>query len=399
MSPINFSKRPNIGRRIKALLATTVFASCIGFLGSHAQTAQEEAQAQQNLEAVASAIEGVRSWLDEANRDRSREEQALRTAELELTRLADATRKTRSDVASIRDELKQLELQSEQLYTAKVEQMGVINKLVRAAYMRGEPGFLKSMFGSQDLHGLRRTLHYTSKLSEFQLQKISQFETTLNEIAEAEILVERKLDALNEQDAVLLQQLSALEIARTKKQQTLTTLRSNIASKGAELDELEANQSELQQLIEQIRTAMEGVSSFADVPPLEDSKGQLLPPVSGPVVTGFGQTYGDGSLQRQGIIWQAETGTPVTAIHPGQVVFSDWLRGSGLLLIVDHGEGYMSLYGNNEALSASAGDWVDAGDVLATSGTSISTGEAGLYFEIRYRGQPQDPSAWLDLGR
>ena len=144
---------------------------------------------------------------------------------------------------------------------------------------------------------------------------------------------------------------------------------------------------------------MEGVRSFADVPPFASAKGRLTQPLNGRFSSRFGERYGDGNLSRQGITIQAETGTPVRAVHAGLVVFADWLRGSGLLVIIDHGQGFLSLYGGNEALSAIAGNWVDAGDILSTSGTSISSGVDGLYFEIRRNGQPQDPNPWFNSDR
>ncbi|MFK7865569.1 MAG: murein hydrolase activator EnvC [Pseudohongiellaceae bacterium] len=388
-----------ITRTPALMLLVAIFTGNFGISTGHGQSSQQGEQAQRDLEAVATAIEDIRSWLGEASENQSREEQALREADLKLARLSALTTNTRVEVKSIGEELAKLEQQSAQLEVQKAEQEAVISQLLRAAYRRGESGFLQNVFGTQSINSFQRTLRYTEKLSQFQLQKIAQFEATLTQIEEAEIVVAEKLETMNQQDAILLGQMADLESARSQKQNILKSLRTSIAAKDQELNELEANQAELQQLVEQIRIAMEGVSSFADVPPIRESKGQLPPPIDGSIRSGFGQTYGDGSLQRQGIIWQVETGTAVTAIHPGQVVFSDWLRGSGLLLIVDHGDGYMSLYGNNEALSASAGDWVDSGDVLATSGTLPSSGEAGLYFEIRHRGQPQDPVTWLNLGR
>ena len=108
-----------------------------------------------------------------------------------------------------------------------------------------------------------------------------------------------------------------------------------------------------------------------------------------------GSDYGGGSLVRKGLSYAPNPGNPVRAVHAGRVVFADWLRGSGLLIVLDHGQGYMSLYGHNEALTVSGGDWVDAGEVLARSGINSSDRTAGLYFEIRRNGEPQDPTAWL----
>jgi septal ring factor EnvC (AmiA/AmiB activator) len=241
-------------------------------------------------------------------------------------------------------------------------------------------------------------LHYTLKFSEAQLQKVSEFETLIRRIKSTEIAAAAKVTELEQQSTTLNNQLAAVDLARLEKNNALASLRSSIASKGQELEQLEINQAELQRLVEEIRIVMKGVRSFADVPPFASTRGRLIPPLAGSFGSRFGERYGDGNLNRQGITIQAETGTPVRAVHAGHVVFADWLRGSGLLVIVDHGSGYLSLYGGNEALSAIAGNWVDAGDIVSTSGTSIS-GEDGLYFEIRRNGQPQDPSPWFSTSR
>ncbi|MFT4863166.1 MAG: septal ring factor EnvC (AmiA/AmiB activator), partial [Pseudohongiellaceae bacterium] len=185
--------------------------------------------------------------------------------------------------------------------------------------------------------------------------------------------------------------------ARQHSATVVAQLRSRIKTRADELEQLEMNQAELQRLIEEIRQAMEGIRSFDDVPSFQAAKGKLPMPIAGTITSRFGQQYGSGSLVRQGITLAVEPGSSVRAIHAGHVVFADWLRGSGLLVIIDHGNGFMSLYGGNESLSASPGVWVDVGDVVATSGQSASNSEPGLYFEIRQRGQPLDPGPWLDL--
>lgn len=117
-------------------------------------------------------------------------------------------------------------------------------------------------------------------------------------------------------------------------------------------------------------------------------------PIAGRVTNRFGSARSSGKLRWNGVFIEAEPGTPVTAVHYGRVVFSDWLRGFGLLLIVDHGDGYMSLYGHNEVLYRETGDWVTAGETIATVGDTGGQNRSGLYFEIRHAGKPTDPQHW-----
>lgn len=366
------------------------------------QTADNGQQAQQELESVASAIQDIRGWLSTANQTISTEENLLKQADNDLTELSKRTGETRINIQQAQTELAALTLEAQSLNLLKTQQAAILNQLIKAAYIRGGPNLLKNFFsqdGQDTIGDSARMLHYTLKFSEAQLQKINEFETLIEQINSTETAAATKVIELEQQGVALNNQLAALDLAKLEKQSALTSLRSSIASKGQELEQLEINQADLQRLIEEIRIVMEGVRSFADVPPFADTRGRLTPPLAGTFGSRFGERYGDGNLSRQGITIQAETGTPVRAVHAGHVVFADWLRGSGLLVIVDHGSGFLSLYGGNEALSAIAGNWVDAGDILSTSGTSISSGEDGLYFEIRRDGQPQDPSPWFSTSR
>ena len=140
---------------------------------------------------------------------------------------------------------------------------------------------------------------------------------------------------------------------------------------------------------------------FADIPqhlagaePFADLRGRLNWPLHGKIVERFGAAA-DGERSSQGVLIAARNGSDVRAVSHGRVVYADWLRGYGLLLIIDHGEGYLSLYGYNETLLKEAGDWVDAGDLIATSGDSGGRRTAGLYFELRHDGKAFDPSAWI----
>tara|TARA_B110000208_G_scaffold39174_1_gene51908 strand:- start:8756 stop:9964 length:1209 start_codon:yes stop_codon:yes gene_type:complete len=366
------------------------------------QAASSDRQALQELESVAAAIEDIRGWLNTANQTIGAEQSALRQADNDLARLSNRTDQTHTSIQLAQTELDALTFEALALNVLKTGQATTLNQLIRAAYIRGAPNLLKDLFSQDDQDGITNAaqmLHYTLKYSEAQLQKINEFEALIEQIKKTEIATAAKVVELQEQDTALRNQLAALDSARLKKQNALMSLRTSIASKDQELEQLEINQADLQRLIEEIRIVMEGVRSFADVPPFASAKGRLTQPLNGRFSSRFGERYGDGNLSRQGITIQAETGTPVRAVHAGLVVFADWLRGSGLLVIIDHGQGFLSLYGGNEALSAIAGNWVDAGDILSTSGTSISSGVDGLYFEIRRNGQPQDPNPWFNSDR
>lgn len=358
--------------------------------------AQDLEQAEQELSAVAAAIESIQGWLEQASSRQSEEEARLRETGLELSNTQQAYAALTATVATTQAELAELQQQLAALESRKAEEQQLLQTLLRAAHMGADSNFLKTLLNREQSGDAARQLHYAQRFTSYQLEQIERFQLTLSELEDVSQSLTANLSALNDQQTELIQRSAELEASRLAREQALAALRNSIEDRSAEMEQLEISQAELQLLIAEIARAMEGVSSFADVPPIADSRGELQAPVTARVVHGFGSRYGGGSLVRQGMSYAPNPGSQVRAIHPGQVVFADWLRGSGLLVVLDHGDGYMSLYGHNEALAVNIGSWVDAGDVLATSGINNSDPSVGLYFEIRRNGEPQDPAVWID---
>lgn len=358
--------------------------------------AQDREQAEQELSAVAAAIESIQGWLEQASSRQSEEEARLRETGLELSNTQQAHAALTATVATTQTELAELQQQLAALESRKDGEQQLLQTLLRAAHMGADSNFLKTLLNREQSGDATRQLHYAQRFTRYQLEQIEGFQLTLAELEDLGQSLTANLSALNDQQTELAQRSTELEASKLAREQALAALRSSIADRSAEMEQLEISQAELQLLIAEIARAMEGVSSFADVPPIADSRGELQAPVTARVVHGFGSRYGGGSLVRQGMSYAPNPGSQVRAIHPGQVVFADWLRGSGLLVVLDHGDGYMSLYGHNEALAVNIGSWVDAGEVLATSGINSSDPSVGLYFEIRRNGEPQDPAGWID---
>ncbi len=245
-------------------------------------------------------------------------------------------------------------------------------------------------------------LHYHRLFTESQLSSITTFQDTLDEIASLNLRLESEAADLQSEQSKLSDALASLSESKRQRELALSRLREDIASRSSELEQLEMDQMQLQELIEEINRAVADIPAAMQRTPFDTQRGKLRMPVSGEIVERYGSRYGEGDLRRQGVTIAVSEGTPVQAIHPGRVVFSDWLRGTGLLVIVDHGEGYMSLYGANQALSKQAGDWVDAGDIVATSGftneLARNQGDGqrpGMYFEIRHHGESLNPGDWF----
>ena len=366
-------------------------------VGSVAPTlAQDRAKVEQELSAVSAAIESIQGWLAQASVRQSDEEARLRETGLELSNTQQAHVSLFASVAAKQSELAKLQQQMDTLVSRKAEEQQLLQTLLRTAYMGADSNVLKTLLNRKQSGDAARQLHYAQRFSRYQLAQIERFQLTLAELEDLGQSLSANLSALNDQQTELVQRSAELEASKLAREQALASLRSAIEDRSTEIEQLEISQADLQLLIAEITRVMEGVSSFADVPPIAESRGELKVPVTAQLVHGFGSRYGGGSLVRQGMSYAPDPGSEVKAIHPGQVVFADWLRGSGLLVVLDHGNGYMSLYGHNEALAVEIGSWVETGEVLATSGINSSDPNIGLYFEIRRNGEPQNPAAWLD---
>ncbi|MEQ8409337.1 MAG: peptidoglycan DD-metalloendopeptidase family protein [Gammaproteobacteria bacterium] len=379
----------------KASHVSQVFRGLLFALLCTSSSGQDENQTREELESVASAIDSIQSWLSDANEQQSREQQQLREAELQVSAVRQRQDELQRQIAVTQAELETLSDRQAALNSEKERLSQALADVMRALYITRDDNTLKLILNQQDPSEAARILHYANVYSAHQIEQLTAFNQTLRELDNVNDELARQLHELDSQQSELANQAQALEAAQQQRASALAALNADIANRSSELEQLEVNQAELQALLDEIIRAMEGISSFADVPPFAEQRGRLPLPVDARISSAFGTPYGGGSLNRQGIILSSSVGSPVRAVHAGRVVFADWLRGAGLLVIVDHGDGFMSLYGANEALSAEAGQWVDRGDVIATSGSASQNSEPGLYFEIRQAGRPVDPVNWI----
>lgn len=365
------------------------------FLPSFINAAENIELTQQELDSVNFAISEIQDWLTDASTRQSAAETQLQEAETEVARISQSIAELELVIANRQSELVDLQEQQTGLTNRLEVDQELLSQAIRIAYLANDQSFLKTLLNQEDIAESARLLHYSRVFSDSQLNNINSYRNALSELDRVNESLTVTLNELNAQQRALQNEAAALSEAKQDRAIALVNLNNDIATRSSELETLESSQQELEALLAEIRRAMEGVTSFADVPPFADERGSLPPPLAGPVTTQFGSRYGDGNLERRGITIAAAAGTPVKAIHAGRIVFSDWLRGSGLLVIIDHGNGYMSLYGANQALTQAAGNWVDAGETIASSGAGSARGPAGLYFEIRYRGEAQNPQNWL----
>lgn len=359
--------------------------------------AQDAEATQQQLEAVANAIAEIFGWLESASTDQSQQENKLRESELALSEANTLVAQIASEIRSSQSRLADLQSQQTILTNQRQEQEQILQQIIRAAYMSREESFLKTLLNQEDPSTAGRMLHYTNLFTSYQAQQIENYKATLGELQQLDANLAQELDTLGHRQQDLVSEQARLLTLKEEQETALAALNDAIQSRNAELEQLEVNRAELESLLQEIARAMEGIRSFEDITPLPQRRGELPPPLSGELLSQFGATYGGGSLRRQGVVIGADEGSPVRAVHDGYVAFANWLRGSGLLVVIDHGEGFVSLYGGNQALAVEAGEWVESGSVIATSGQGTESLGPGLYFELRQQGTAQNPSNWLRL--
>jgi septal ring factor EnvC (AmiA/AmiB activator) len=218
----------------------------------------------------------------------------------------------------------------------------------------------------------------------------------LAQIAPAEKRVLSKQEELRTLRVQQQQARNTLESDRKRRGVLLASLNKRVAVQSRELERLREDEARLAKLLTEIDKA------FTDVPLPSDLKGafgtlrgKLALPARGRVIARYGQPKGVGTLRWRGLFLAGEEGQPVQAVARGRVAYADWLRGFGLLLILEHGDGYMSLYGHNQSLHKQVGEWVEARDTVGRLGTTGDAPQPGVYFEIRHHGQPRDPTLWV----
>lgn len=351
----------------------------------------------QRLEALQEEIEQVSLWLDQAEKQEDTLLGRLREAEREIGRLNSRLRDLAQRREQLSDELSQLDRQQQTLETRLQRQRSSLSQQLRAAWMQGDNSAIVLLLNQSDPQNLSRNMTYYEYISRDAVTRLRQFRETLAELAQNRKTASQTRDDLDRTRRQTASERDALAAQRKQRESTLEQLQARISERQSELSELEANRKRLAELLKQAEEAVADIQAPEETAPFNTLKTSLPWPASGDLAARYGERISsDTSLRHDGLRITAGRGEDVKAVHYGRVIFADWLRGFGLLIILDHGDGYMSLYGSNSSLLYSVGDWVRGGDVIALTGDSGGQSRPGLYFEIRYQGNPQNPMDWLE---
>lgn len=365
----------------------------------HAGNSFAELSNADRLEQLRQQIHALRSELD-IDKERKQDLQSrLRNIETRIGKVTALLRGLKKQLRRQRNELNKLQKRRKSLQADLQVQRVNLARQIRSAYAIGQQEYLKILLNQQDPAAVTRTLTYYDYFNQARLRRIKSIDTKLVDLKTVEEKIEQKTEQLERNRAEQAREKGQLEQTRGERKTVLAKLDQQIQAKGEQLAILLEDQRRLQQLLN--RLVDEPVEQALDLPTEQGERqsfarlrGKLRWPSPGNLANRYGSRRKVGKLKWQGVMITAPEGTNVTAISHGRVAFSDWLRGFGLLTIIDHGDGYMSLYGGNQSLYKEVGDWVEAGDVIASVGNSGGHRETALYFEIRHNGKPTNPLKW-----
>lgn len=350
---------------------------------------------QAQLKQLRARIAGVQATLDREVRQRGQLQQQLRGTENRIAQLATQLRHLDDSVARARAQLGGLQRQQQQQQKLLDQQKQALAAQLRAAYMQGQDSQLKLLLNAEDPATIERLLADYQYFNQARAARIQAVRAQLQALATINAQVQQQLQRLNVLRAQRAQALAQVKQERSARHQALTALNTSIHSRSQRLARLRQDEhsledliANLQQTLSDIPADLEGHHRFASL------QGRLPWPVNGRVIQSFGAPIAGGRLRAQGDLIAAPLGTPVRAVAYGRVVFADWLPHFGLLVIVDHGDGYLSIYAHNQSVYVQVGDWVQMGEILATLGDSGGQSQPALYFEIRHRNTALSPRDW-----
>jgi septal ring factor EnvC (AmiA/AmiB activator) len=356
----------------------------------------EEAQTRDKLARLMQEIAALSDDLKSDLEQRSSLRDALRKSEVAIGVIRRKINSTREELARNRKQLESLEDQRQQLLVARGRQQELINRELQTAYQMGKQAQLRVLLNQEDPATLARAMTYYDYFYQARQQHIRRYLEIVERIEVLQPEIRQTTQSLESNRQTLDTQEAELVERQRQRQRELAELNATIETKDQKLQKLDRDREELERLLEVIEQAVADMEVPAQYQPFERVRGQMPWPVAGKPSNRFGSRRSQGSQRWQGLVIPAKEGSEVTAIHHGRVVFADWFRGSGLLLIIDHGDGFMSLYAHNEALLRDVGEWVSAGAPIATVGNSGGRDEFALYFEIRKDGKPTNPANWLN---
>ena len=358
--------------------------------------APSKADQPQRLEQLRQEISQLQQALDKNLETRDQQQAELRSWERRIGKLRRDMRATTQQSKQQTSKLKRLGEEQRSTRSALSQQTDLLRDQLVAAYSMGQQGYLKLVLNQQQPSSIRRNLVYYRYITRARQAQLDATHSKLAKLGQLHSSINTNQRELQRLAKTQGQQQQSMQTAIDRRARVLKKLEQRISDQSGNIARLRENELRLQGLVQDLqdRTTRVPAPAVAGLK-FPQARGKLPLPIRGTLLARYGTPKNQGDLRWKGVFFAAPEGRKVGAVHAGRVIYADWLRGFGLLLILEHGDGYMTLYGHNLSLYKEVGDWVEARQTIAISGSSGNPPQAGVYFEIRHDGKPYDPLVWL----
>jgi murein hydrolase activator len=386
----------DVGRVVarRGRLALLLGLAAVAALGATLGLAQSARERDAQLQAVRKEIKALEVRVASQSAQRDEGARALRAAELDAAAEAHKLQDVRSQLAAQQGERRALGERTSRATARLTAERGALASQVRTSYMNGREELFKLVLSQGSPASLGRMLVYFDYFNRARSARIGAVGAEVAELADLGSRVDLATADLAALEAAEAAQVTALEKARDERAALVAKLDAGIADSNSQIGKARADEKRLADLVAELTQLMAGFPVDGDQP-FSRLKGKLAWPVTGRLAGEYGQPREGGTIKWNGVLIEASQGAPVRAIYRGRVAFADWLPGLGLLLVLDHGDGYMSLYGHNQSLLKEPGEWVSPGEAIAQVGDTGGQPRPALYFEIRAQGEPVNPHEWI----
>lgn len=381
-------------RQVIRKIRASLFLLCV-FYSLLLLSSSVYSQTEEDLKSIQDEIKSKQSGLDAKVKTAEVLQEQLKDAELQIADLTKASIISAQELKLLRTEQSKLQSRQSNLSRQKQQQESLLAGQIRSAYIAGDHDYTKLLLNQENAGKFERVLVYYQYLNKARQNQIDDFTSLMAELQQISATLREKEYQINALIARQEEQQQSLQAQQKSRETTLLSLRTNISSAAAQIEQLQINEQQLTNAIEAALLAERAKQDIV-LNGLSNAKGKLAKPVDGRYRRLFGKRR-QGEIRWKGVLFDSASGRPVSAIHQGKVLYADWLKGMGLVIVLDHGDGYMSLYGHNQALLKQAGDVVESGETISLVGQSGGQQSAGLYFEMRHKGNAINPSSWLDI--
>lgn len=351
---------------------------------------------QNKLNELRARIENIQAGLAKQQDKHSKLRSQLKKSEKSIGKVNHQLKIIKRKLKNQKSELSKLQKRQQALQVDLTKQRVALGGQIRTSYVIGRQEYLKLLLNQQEPAVMGRTLVLYDYLNRARIESIAKIDVKALQLTSIEKDIKQQTIKLKSTRQKRLKKKRSLEMSKQQRTSVLNKLNKKIRTRKQKLAQAKTNAQQLEDLMQGLRRALADVPSNAGVrKTFRSQKGRYRLPVRGRISSRYGTKRGKTGLRWQGVIIRAKQGAAVQSISHGRVAFADWLRGFGLMVIVDHSEGYMSLYGHNDSLYVETGDWIEAGEEIASVGRSGGRKKPALYFEIRHNGKPTNPLRWV----